>query len=174
MQPQPSSLRPRGPGPVLLPQTQGSSPRPPPSDPGVQTPALLPQTQGSSPSPPPSDPGVQTPDLLSQTQGSRSQTSSLRPRGPGPALLPQTQGSRPSSPPSHPGVQVQAPASSLTPRSPDFPPCPVLVPTLVSLFLLLPDSGLPPSQPHPLGIPASPLPEPLPSALLVFMAITGF
>jgi hypothetical protein len=162
MQPQPSSLRPRGPGPVLLPQTQGSSPRPPPSDPGVQTPALLPQTQGSSPSPPPSDPGVQP------------QTSSLRPRGPGPALLPQTQGSRPSSPPSHPGVQVQAPASSLTPRSPDFPPCPVLVPTLVSLFLLLPDSGLPPSQPHPLGIPASPLPEPLPSALLVFMAITGF
>jgi hypothetical protein len=45
-----SSLRPRGPDPGFLPQTQGSRPSPPSSDPGVQAPALLPQTQGSRPS----------------------------------------------------------------------------------------------------------------------------
>lgn len=64
-------LRPRDPGPDLLPQTQTS--------------ALLPQTQGSRFRPPPSDSGVQI------------QPSSLRLRCPVPALLYQTQGSRPQS-----------------------------------------------------------------------------
>jgi hypothetical protein len=107
--PQPSSLRPRGPGPSL-----------PPSDPGAQTSALLLRTQGSGPrpsslgprgpdpSPHPSDPRVQAPVLLLQmqgpipspppsSQGFRPQPSSLRPKGP-----------FPSPPLSDPGAQAPA------------------------------------------------------------------
>jgi hypothetical protein len=86
-----SSLRPRGPEPSLLPQTQGSRPQPPPSDPGVQAPASSLRPRGPGPS------------LLPQTHGSRPQPP------------PQAQRSRPQPPPTDP--EVQASASFLRPFS---------------------------------------------------------
>ncbi|KAL1764511.1 Kallikrein-14, partial [Sigmodon hispidus] len=128
----------------LLPQTQGSRPQPPPSDPGPQA-QPPPSGPGPQTQPPPSDPGPQAPHQPPPSDpGPQTPASSLRPRTPGPSLLPQTQDPRPSllpqtqdprpqPPPSDPGPQTQpppsdpgphTPASSLRPRTPGPSPLP--------------------------------------------------